>query len=263
MPSGKKSIFNCVCNWDAVTCSKKKCRPCHPCTGWEESGRHWRQCCAGATENNGQMIINGTTSGKEVRILVDTGASISFVSKKFIKSHDLHTENCDEMQIRLGDNSTAMVRRIYKDILYLGDDIPFEVEFYVMPDLPSTFDVILGMDWMIKHDAWIHPATGRVSAVLEEKEHMFNFIDLSESRQVSEPAREIRTTCTTDGTADTTIPQYTAAVRVGTCIQGYKTVRIGTRGMKSATDSGENTDDTTADDAPVEGDSIGKHCTRF
>ena len=36
---------------------------------------------------NDQMIINGTLSGESVRILIDTGASLTFISGTFLKKH--------------------------------------------------------------------------------------------------------------------------------------------------------------------------------
>ena len=48
---------------------------------------------------------------------------------------------------------------------------------YVMPELPQAFDMIIGMDWMIEYDAWIHPASGRVSTVKNGKQHMLSLIN--------------------------------------------------------------------------------------
>eukprot|EP01052_Picozoa_sp_SAG31_P011908 SAG31_NODE_686_length_12815_cov_5.367175_1_plen_103_part_10 len=62
----------------------------------------------------------------------------------------------------------------------MGDDVGFQSQLHVMTELPSEFDAIIGMDWMINYDAWIHPATGRISAVLNDKEScMLNLIDFN------------------------------------------------------------------------------------
>ena len=96
-PSGKAEA--CVCNLSNIFCSKKKCTPCVPCSGWEATEMHWRGCCekglapADARKmkkgkaKNDQMIINGTLSGESVRILIDTGASLTFISGTFLKKN--------------------------------------------------------------------------------------------------------------------------------------------------------------------------------
>eukprot|EP01052_Picozoa_sp_SAG31_P058692 SAG31_NODE_18075_length_647_cov_2.815693_1_plen_69_part_01 len=42
-----------------------------------------------------QMIVKGVIGGKSARILIDTGASISFVSLKFVKFSAVETVECE------------------------------------------------------------------------------------------------------------------------------------------------------------------------
>ena len=55
---------------------------------------------------NDQMIVNGTIAGESVKILIDTGASLTFISGTFLKKNNIESERCEKLLIRLGDNST-------------------------------------------------------------------------------------------------------------------------------------------------------------
>eukprot|EP01052_Picozoa_sp_SAG31_P003400 SAG31_NODE_130_length_23424_cov_45.648802_12_plen_190_part_00 len=49
----------------------------------------------------------------------------------------------------------------------------------MVPDGRVSQGYCYAMDWMINYDAWIHPATGRISVVLNDKECMLNLIDFN------------------------------------------------------------------------------------
>ena len=60
------------------------------------------------------------------------------------------------LTVRLGDNSTSPIdRRIVQQEFDIGGHHSRE-NFYVL-SLPSGFDVVLGMDYMVKHDVLLGP----------------------------------------------------------------------------------------------------------
>eukprot|EP01052_Picozoa_sp_SAG31_P032092 SAG31_NODE_3480_length_4223_cov_23.570078_1_plen_75_part_00 len=72
------------------------------------------------------MIVKGIIGGKSARILIDTGASISFVSLKFVKFSAVETVECEKLQIRLGDNSVTSVTKCFLGLIYMGDGLEHE-----------------------------------------------------------------------------------------------------------------------------------------
>ena len=108
---------------------------------------------------DGQMqedvdLITGTVfiSGSPAYVLIDTGASHSFVSVDFVRTHDWSTElrtRAMEVQTPLGKQ--VLVDRICKDRKVRIADRDLAVDLTVL-DM-CDFDVLLGLDWLTTHHA--------------------------------------------------------------------------------------------------------------
>ncbi|XP_078179644.1 uncharacterized protein LOC144573769 [Carex rostrata] len=102
----------------------------------------------------GVDLITGTLfiSSSPAYVLIDTGASHSFVSVSFVRTHEWATELRDcamEVQTPLGKR--VLVDRICKDRKVRIADRDLAVDLTVL-DM-SDFDVLLGLDWLAAHHA--------------------------------------------------------------------------------------------------------------
>ena len=102
---------------------------------------------AGATDVN-QFIVIGTMAGKQVRCLIDSGASISFVSKDIVSELDLKMKTDQRLSVTLGNSTKEQVNTSVFEKIYLGDDLDFQVRMFCM-DLPSGCDIVIGMDFLV------------------------------------------------------------------------------------------------------------------
>ena len=115
--------------------------------------------------------LRGTLGGRQCNVLIDCGATISFVSAEYVLHAGLETSPIDgpDIIVRLGDDSAIRVQRCLTDIpLYLGDHQELKTTFFVMK-LARGCDVVLGFDLMIRYDFSIHPASKRVTADIDGK----------------------------------------------------------------------------------------------
>ena len=81
------------------------------------------------------FIVEGVLNGKRVRILCDTGASISFIANHFVQKFGFKVctlpQEEEGLTVRLGDNSTSPInRRIVQQEFNLGGHHSKE-NFYV------------------------------------------------------------------------------------------------------------------------------------
>ena len=102
---------------------------------------------AGATDVH-QFIVIGTMAGKQVRCLIDSGASISFVSKDIVSELDLKMKTDQRLSVTLGNSTKEQVNTSVFEKIYLGDDLDFQVRMFCM-DLPSGCDIVIGMDFLV------------------------------------------------------------------------------------------------------------------
>ncbi|GAV75324.1 zf-CCHC domain-containing protein/RVP_2 domain-containing protein [Cephalotus follicularis] len=99
-------------------------------------------------------VVGGTLYiyGYSVRVLMDSGASHSFISARFASCLDV-TPDCMSYIL---DVSTPTWTSMYTDSVYRSCEmsmagIPLYADFIVLPI--RDFDVILGMDWLSTHRA--------------------------------------------------------------------------------------------------------------
>ncbi|XP_048498142.1 uncharacterized protein LOC125496664 [Beta vulgaris subsp. vulgaris] len=101
-------------------------------------------------------VISGTFLVNYVpaSVLFDSGASVSCVSNSFDKKANLSSSSPLRTLITLpsGENYPCFVK--YRDvpISLLGTNLPADLKEFSMVE----FDVILGMDWLVKYRAQIH-----------------------------------------------------------------------------------------------------------
>ncbi|KAK8593761.1 hypothetical protein V6N12_045835 [Hibiscus sabdariffa] len=110
----------------------------------------------GRDEEEAPDVIAGTIELNFIiaYALIDSGSTHSFVCSAIIEKLKLEPETVNTNLVvssPLGKN--VPIKNLCKQCHATIRGIPFPVELYVMP--MSEFDVILGLDWLSKHQAWI------------------------------------------------------------------------------------------------------------
>ena len=97
------------------------------------------------------MIFRVTINGRRGRALLDSGASIDFVDRRFVTNMKPKPEIFDQQaQITLGDNSKIdSGKACHLTVIMHNEALQGEFQ---MIDLPDTFDLILGMRFLQRHD---------------------------------------------------------------------------------------------------------------
>ena len=113
--------------------------------------------------------LDGTLAGKPARFLLDSGASHTYVSKKFVTDHSLSTySNDDDASVRLSvtladgtiNPSDGSLVSVPVRISSYTDDLDFTVT-----PLSKAHDAILGMSWLYRHNPVIDWRAGTISFV--------------------------------------------------------------------------------------------------
>ena len=108
------------------------------------------------------MEIGGTSQGKTLSFLIDSGSSHSFLSPSTIKRLGLHLQYTGrnlKISLENGSNLTTP-EQVVKIDFELGGFSTYQ-EFRVLK--MGKFQGILGMDWLHKNNAVIHCAQGTLS----------------------------------------------------------------------------------------------------
>ena len=87
--------------------------------------------------------LNAQVNGTNLRAIIDSGATVSVISRKFVNDHALKREDAYPVQVANGETvftlgSTVMTMRF--------DDTLFEQRVQVMET--SAFDAVLGLDFL-------------------------------------------------------------------------------------------------------------------
>ena len=97
------------------------------------------------------MIFRVTVNGRRGRALLDSGATIDFVDRRFTQSMKPKPETFEQTaQITLGDNSRIDSTTACNMNVIMHNEI-LAGEFQII-DLPDSFDMILGMRFLQRHD---------------------------------------------------------------------------------------------------------------
>ena len=111
---------------------------------------------------NEMLVFSSFVKGyeKEMSLLVDSGASQNFVSRaalqKSLPQWDrLYREGKREtMVVRLANGSTVRSEGVLVELSFRFCDFVCK-EMFVVLEMGSRYDLILGMPWLAKHQPWI------------------------------------------------------------------------------------------------------------
>ena len=119
-------------------------------------------CNNGITRDNSpHFIVKVTANGCWCKSLVDTGATISFVSNKYLFQNNIKTTKSTEpTTVRLGNGHIHQcTEHVNLDMTVEGKSC--NIKCIVMP-LPPGIDSILGMDWCNENNVWLNPKSHRI-----------------------------------------------------------------------------------------------------
>ncbi|GKE65228.1 putative reverse transcriptase domain-containing protein [Tanacetum coccineum] len=120
--------------------------------GRRAPGRVYSLCTEAAVKDNN--VVNGTFLINNVyaSVLFDTGADRSFVSYAFNKYIDIHPTTLDtNYSVELADGKSLTTNTILRGCTLNLQTHLFEID--LLPIELGSFNVIVGMDWMVEHRA--------------------------------------------------------------------------------------------------------------
>ena len=116
--------------------------------------------------NSNLPEINGEIHGYSVRIVVDSGASFSIMSRTVAEKMGLRIKKCGT-KIRTADGEVAGVFGITEEVIVRVGDEDSKMEFLVT-NLGGV-DELLGWDWIKRKNAVLHPQDGKLVFTKELK----------------------------------------------------------------------------------------------
>ncbi|GKE42064.1 putative reverse transcriptase domain-containing protein, partial [Tanacetum coccineum] len=120
--------------------------------GRRAPGRVYSLCAEAAVKDNN--VVNGTFLINNVyaSVLFDTGADRSFVSYAFSKYIDIPPTTLDtNYSVELADGKSITTNTILRECTLNLQNHFFKID--LLPIELGSFDVIVGMDWMVEHRA--------------------------------------------------------------------------------------------------------------
>ena len=107
-----------------------------------------------------RMIVRVFVAGVACSALIDTGATVSAVSHRFLERHHhvpaLKPEHHRGISVTVADNrSYQSLSSLSSAPITLTDGVSYESSLITLP-LPSGIDLLLGTDWLNAHRASIH-----------------------------------------------------------------------------------------------------------
>ncbi|GJT07793.1 putative reverse transcriptase domain-containing protein [Tanacetum coccineum] len=107
-------------------------------------------------EPKGPNVVTGTflLNNRYASVLFDSGSDRSFVNTRFSSLLDIKPIKIeDSYEVELADGRVVSTNTVLKGCTLSLVNHIFEID--LMPIELGTFDVIIGMDWLVKHDAVI------------------------------------------------------------------------------------------------------------
>ncbi|GJS53905.1 putative reverse transcriptase domain-containing protein [Tanacetum coccineum] len=107
-------------------------------------------------EPKGPNVVTGTflLNNRYASVLFDSGSDRSFVNTRFSSLLDIKPIKIeDSYEVELADGRVVSTNTVLKGCTLSLVNHIFEID--LMPIKLGTFDVIIGMDWLVKHDAVI------------------------------------------------------------------------------------------------------------
>ncbi|XP_074323932.1 uncharacterized protein LOC141660849 [Apium graveolens] len=106
----------------------------------------------------GMLLVNST----KACVLIDSGATRSFISENFVYKLGLELKSLNEdMMVEIVNQEVISVNRVCPNCTIEIQGKPFVVDLILFK--LGKFDVILGMDWLTRYDAQINFRIKRVS----------------------------------------------------------------------------------------------------
>ncbi|KAG2840375.1 hypothetical protein PC112_g3759 [Phytophthora cactorum] len=109
----------------------------------------------------GLLVVQANVKGfeKSWRVLIDSGASGNYARRSTLEggqqyAEALEVQTRDTISVRLATGTLVTVSKVSVDlgVKFLDFD---SVERYLVLDLDSRYDLILGMAWLERHEPWI------------------------------------------------------------------------------------------------------------
>ncbi|GKE37204.1 putative reverse transcriptase domain-containing protein [Tanacetum coccineum] len=101
----------------------------------------------------GHDVVTGTilVNSIPVRVLYDSGASISFVSFEFSKNLSaLPNKLPFPLEVEIVGKEIVVVSKVYREVEIEIDDSIFKID--LIPIMLGVFDIVIGMDWLDKYN---------------------------------------------------------------------------------------------------------------
>jgi len=103
-----------------------------------------------------------TSTGAQARVLLDCGSTTNFVSTRYVKLNNIPTVNIANSQVvKLADGSVHSTCKLVQSLHLYFNDRDLCESLLVMP--LDSFDIILGMPWLKKHNPNIDWLTNNVT----------------------------------------------------------------------------------------------------
>ncbi|KAK8500858.1 hypothetical protein V6N12_076212 [Hibiscus sabdariffa] len=110
----------------------------------------------GREDEESPDMITGTVefNSHSAYALIDSGSTHSFVCAATLDRLSMKPENIKSSLVVSNPKGKNMpINMICKECLITIRGIPFPIDLYLLPN--CEFDLILGLDWLSKHQAWI------------------------------------------------------------------------------------------------------------
>lgn len=118
------------------------------------------------------ILLDARVSKIKGVCMADTGATHSIISDAFLARTGLNAvQAAMPLTIAVAGDTQLTLNKVIKAPIQLGT-ARSTVTMYVMPTLLQGIDMILGMDWLTKHDAHIHTKDAKVTLTMQGKQHV-------------------------------------------------------------------------------------------
>ncbi|GMI84444.1 hypothetical protein HRI_002113700 [Hibiscus trionum] len=110
----------------------------------------------GRDDEESPEVIAGTVelNSHHVYALIDSGSTHSFTCLSVVKRLKLEPENVKTSLIVSNPlGGTSNINLICRNCSLHISNLPFLIDLYILPS--CEFDLILGLDWLSKHEAWV------------------------------------------------------------------------------------------------------------
>jgi hypothetical protein len=139
-------------------------------------------CTSLEEANNSETVVIGMLNilTHPDKVLFDTGATTSFISKNFVEKYGLRCQTIVHPLTVVTARGKLLVTHLKPDQIITISDYPYYADLYVLP--LKNIEVVLGMDWMSKHGVHIDceektvsikkPGGGRITYQADKHTHV-------------------------------------------------------------------------------------------